>query len=102
MSSKRVIYGADLFCGAGGTSQGMLMAANSLHADLHLLAINHWQVAIDTHSINHPEAQNLCTGVDIVDPLKLVPGGRLDILCASPECTHHSVEIGRASCRERV
>jgi DNA (cytosine-5)-methyltransferase 1 len=72
----------------------MLMAANKLHADLHLLAINHWQVAIDTHSVNHPEAQNLCTGVDVVDPLKLVPGGRLDILCASPECTHHSVARG--------
>jgi DNA (cytosine-5)-methyltransferase 1 len=91
---KKKILAADLFCGAGGTSQGLLMAANSLHADLHLLAINHWQVAIDTHTVNHPEAQNLCTGVDVVDPLKLVPGGRLDILCASPECTHHSVARG--------
>lgn len=94
MGGKRTILAADLFCGAGGTSQGMLMAANSLKADLQLLAINHWQVAIDTHSLNHPEAQNLCTGVDVVDPLKLVPGGRLDILCASPECTHHSVARG--------
>jgi DNA (cytosine-5)-methyltransferase 1 len=91
---KKKILAADLFCGAGGTSQGLLMAANSLRADLHLLAINHWQVAIDTHSVNHPAAQNLCTGVDVVDPLKLVPGGRLDILCASPECTHHSVARG--------
>lgn len=91
---KRKILGADLFCGAGGTSQGLLMAANSIGADLELLAINHWQVAIDTHTLNHPEAKNLCTGVDIVDPLKLVPGGRLEILCASPECTHHSVARG--------
>ena len=91
---RKVIYAADLFCGAGGTSQGMLMAANKINADLRLLAINHWQVAIDTHSLNHPEAKNLCTGVDIVDPLKLVPGGRLDVLSASPECTHHSVARG--------
>ena len=91
---RKTIMGAALFCGAGGTSQGMLMAANHLHADLRLLAINHWQVAIDTHSLNHPEAQNLCTGVDVVDPLKLVPGGRLDVLAASPECTHHSVARG--------
>lgn len=91
---KRKILGADLFCGAGGTSQGLLMAANSIGAELELLAINHWQVAIDTHTLNHPEAKNLCTGVDIVDPLKLVPGGRLEILCASPECTHHSVARG--------
>jgi DNA (cytosine-5)-methyltransferase 1 len=94
MSKRKKILGADLFCGAGGTSQGLLMAANHMKADLELLAINHWQVAIDTHALNHPEAQNLCTGVDVVDPLKLVPGGRLDILCASPECTHHSVARG--------
>lgn len=91
---RRKILGADLFCGAGGTSQGLLMAANGLGADLELLAINHWQVAINTHTLNHPEAKNLCTGVDVVDPLKLVPGGRLEILCASPECTHHSVARG--------
>lgn len=94
MSTKRTILAADLFCGAGGTSQGLLMAANKINADLELLAINHWSVAIDTHSLNHPEATSLCTGVDVVDPLKLVPGGRLDVLCASPECTHHSVARG--------
>ncbi len=94
MSKPRTIFAADLFCGAGGTSQGMLMAANRIHADLELLAINHWQVAIDTHALNHPGAKNLCTGVDVVDPLKLVPGGRLNVLWASPECTHHSVARG--------
>lgn len=94
MSKSRKIFAADLFCGAGGTSQGMLMAANRIHADLELLAINHWRVAIDTHALNHPDAQNLCTGVDVVDPLKLVPGGRLNVLWASPECTHHSVARG--------
>lgn len=91
----KTIYAADLFCGAGGTSQGLLMAANELNADLELTAINHWQVAIDTHSVNHPYAKHLCTGLDeIGDPRKLVPGGRLNVLCASPECTHHSVARG--------
>lgn len=94
MTKRRKILGADLFCGAGGTSQGLLMAANRLNADLELIAVNHWQVAIDTHAVNHPEQQNLCTGLDDVDPLKLVPGRRLHILCASPECTHHSVARG--------
>jgi DNA (cytosine-5)-methyltransferase 1 len=28
------------------------MAANELEADLTLVAVNHWQVAIDTHSLN--------------------------------------------------
>lgn len=91
---RRKIRAADLFCGAGGTSQGLLMAANELNADLELIAINHWDVAIDTHSVNHPYARHLCTGLDSVDPRKLVPGGRLNLMCASPECTHHSVARG--------
>lgn len=94
MSQKREILAADLFCGAGGTSEGLLMAANEMNADLTLVAINHWSVAIDTHSLNHPYAKHLCTGLDQVDPRKLVPGGRLNVLCASPECTHHSVARG--------
>ena len=91
---KRKILGADLFCGAGGTSHGLLMAANEIGADLELIAINHWNVAIDTHALNHPYAKHLCTGLDNVDPRKLVPGGRLNVLCGSPECTHHSVARG--------
>lgn len=71
------------------------MAANAMKADLELIAINHWQVAIDTHTLNHPEAKHLCTGLDsITNPRSLVPGGRLNVLCASPECTHHSVARG--------
>ena len=36
------LMAADLFCGAGGTSTGMLKAAHSLGLGLDLLAINHW------------------------------------------------------------
>lgn len=85
-----VIKAADLFCGAGGTSQGLLMAANDMGVGLELVAVNHSNIAIETHSINHAYAKHLCTGLDNVDPRQLVPGGHLHILCASPECTHHS------------
>src|SRR5690348_12640820 len=81
---------ADLFCGAGGTSSGLMAAARKLGKRVNLLAINHWDVAIATHSANHPEAKHLCTGIDEVDPRRAVPGGRLNLLLASPECTHHS------------
>lgn len=84
------IKAADLFCGAGGTSTGLSKAAFELGLELDLLAINHWSVAIDTHSINHPYAEHLCESLDTVDPRKIIPGGRLKILIASPECTHHS------------
>lgn len=81
---------ADLFCGAGGTSTGLLRAAADLGRRVDLLAVNHWNLAIDTHTANHPEVRHLCESLDHIDPVRVVPGGRLDLLCASPECTHHS------------
>jgi len=86
----RKILAADLFCGAGGTSSGLLAACEAMGIELNLIAINHWPVAIDTHRANHEYAQHLCESIDNVDPRKLVPGGRLNVLVASPECTHHS------------
>jgi DNA (cytosine-5)-methyltransferase 1 len=61
---------------------------------LKLIAVNHWSVAIETHKRNHPEADQHCANLDTVDPLKLVPGGKLDLLVASPECVHHSKARG--------
>ena len=89
MKSK-TIHAADLFCGAGGTSTGLQLACDELGYDLRLLAINHWDTAIETHSMNHRDAAHLCMNVDQVDPRKAIPRGKLDLLIASPECTHHS------------
>jgi DNA (cytosine-5)-methyltransferase 1 len=58
--------------------------------ELNLIAINHWPVAIDSHAANHAYAQHLCSEIDDLNPRKLVPSGRLQVLVASPECTHHS------------
>lgn len=88
--SKHLINAVDLFAGAGGTSTGMVHACESLGLDLELLAINHWDIAIQTHSHNMPSARHMCTGIDLVDPRKAVKGGRVQLLVASPECTHHS------------
>jgi len=90
----RIIEAADLFCGAGGSSSGLVEAARDLGLNLRLLAINHWQIAIDTHSTNHPDVEHLCETLDNVNPRNVVPGGRLHLLIASPECTHHSVARG--------
>ncbi len=89
MSAKR-IRAVDMFCGAGGTTSGLAQACAELGIGLELLAINHWQVAIDTHSTNHTWAEHRCESIDNVDPRKAVPGGRLKLLVASPECCHHS------------
>jgi DNA (cytosine-5)-methyltransferase 1 len=86
----KLIFAADLFCGAGGTSSGLVEAIGALGYDLDLLAVNHWSVAIDTHSTNHAQARHMCQSLDTIDPCKAVPSGRLHLLVASPECTHHS------------
>ncbi len=83
-------YAADLFCGAGGTSTGLIKAIQSKGLVLNLLAINHWGTAIATHTKNYPWANHLCEDLDNVNPRKVVPGGYLDLLVASPECTYHS------------
>ena len=91
---NRLIQAVDLFCGAGGTSSGIYRACKQLGIKVDLLAVNHWNVAIQTHKANHPDARHLCATLDIIDPREAVPSGYLDILVASPECTHHSVARG--------
>lgn len=81
---------ADLFCGAGGTSAGLLEAAADLGLQIKLVAVNHWDVAIATHSENHPFADHYCASVEHLDPRKVVPDGYLRLLVASPECIYHS------------
>jgi len=88
------ITAVDLFCGGGGTSSGLALACRALKAECELIAINHWTIAIETHKANHPWATHYCESVERLDPLKVVPSGRLKILVASPECKHHSVAMG--------
>jgi DNA (cytosine-5)-methyltransferase 1 len=94
MAKLKRILAADLFCGAGGTSTGLLRAAELLNRRVELTAVNHWDRAIETHSANHPGANHFCQSLADLDPKRAVPGGKLDLLVASPECTHHSVARG--------
>jgi DNA (cytosine-5)-methyltransferase 1 len=87
---KQVFRVADLFCGAGGTSLGAMRAVAAMGAELDLVAINHWDTAIATHARNHPLARHYCINLDAANPAAIVEGGRLDLLLASPECTHFS------------
>lgn len=81
---------ADLFCGAGGTSTGALIAAEELNMDVDLVAVNHWDLAISTHSSNHPDVAHYNSDLQNIDPRLVVPSGKLRLLVASPECTHFS------------
>ncbi len=85
---------ADLFCGAGGTSTGILQACAEIGTTADLLAVNHWPTAINTHSLNHPGVRHICEPLDNISPSAAVPSRQLDLLAASPECTHHSTAAG--------
>lgn len=92
----------DLFCGAGGTSAGILEACDErLGREVNLTAVNHWPVAINTHSLNHPGVRHVCESVENLHPLDLVKGGRLDLLAASCECRFHSNARGGGPCNEQ-
>lgn len=81
---------ADLFCGAGGTSTGAIEAAVAAGFSPELTAVNHWPTAVATHERNHPGSRHFCVSVDDLNPTTLYKPGDLDVLWASPECTHHS------------
>ena len=86
---------ADLFCGGGGETRGIVQAAASAGLRLDLAAVNHWQVAIETHKLNFPDARSYCQDLATLNPLDVfAPRDRVDLLWASPECTHHSVARG--------
>jgi DNA (cytosine-5)-methyltransferase 1 len=68
--------------------------------------VNHWRVAIETHRLNYPDARAYCQDLATLNPLDVFGArDRVDLLWASPECTHHSnarggrprSEQGRAS-----
>lgn len=86
----KTLRACDLFCGAGGSSTGLASVCEEIGRRLDLTAVNHWPIAVETHSANHPGARHLCETLDGVDPRQLYEPGKLDLLLASPECTNHS------------
>lgn len=87
---RRELNTVDLFCGAGGASTGMELALSRLKLSHRGLAINHWSVAVDTMRANHPCIDAKQMSIEEAVPGELVPGGEVDLLWASPSCTHHS------------
>jgi DNA (cytosine-5)-methyltransferase 1 len=76
----------DLFCGGGGASVGMEVA---LGADV-THAINHDEVAIAVHTLNHPRTEHWPADIWETKPRDVTKGREIDVLWASPDCSHHS------------
>jgi DNA (cytosine-5)-methyltransferase 1 len=80
----------DWFCGAGGATQG----AHSVPGVRPVLAANHDQLAIDTHSTNFPDVEHFRG--DIRD-LDVARHPYAHIFWASPECTNWSQAKGKTA-----
>lgn len=92
MKRKQIIV--DLFCGAGGMTTGAKRALSKLDLPAKVYCLNHWRVAIDTHSLNHPDAVHVCQDIATARPHLIVPEGYVDLLLGAPTCTHHSLARG--------
>jgi DNA (cytosine-5)-methyltransferase 1 len=80
----------DLFAGGGGASLG-IEAALGRPVDI---AINHSAVALKVHAENHPHTRHLTADIWEVKPKEATKGRPVDVLWASPDCTHFSVAKG--------
>ncbi|GLO23522.1 DNA cytosine methyltransferase [Pseudomonas putida] len=79
----------DLFAGLGGWSTGARAAGVQV-----LWAANHWPVAVEWHSANHPDTQHVCQDLHQAR-WEHVPAH--DILLASPCCQGHAKARGKKS-----
>lgn len=76
----------DLFCGAGGSSSGLVAAGYRV-----VIAANHWALAIESHQVNHPETDHSQADISQVNPAYFP---KTHVLWGSPECTNHSIAKG--------
>lgn len=82
----------DLFCGGGGASLGIKWATGRCPD----VAVNHNEAAIRMHEANHPKTVHLRTDVFEVEPRRTVKRREVELLWASPDCTHFSRAKGKA------
>jgi len=88
----------DLFAGGGGASAG-IEAALGRPIDI---ALNHDPVALAVHKKNHPDALHLEASVWEVLPEDVTKGRPVDLLWASPDCTHFSKAKGDVPKRQDI
>ena len=80
------MFSVDLFAGGGGASEGIRRATGRSPR----IAINHDLAAILMHERNHPDAVHYHSDIFSVTPWRAVGDHHVDLLWASPDCTHFS------------
>jgi len=86
MRSVSDVVAVDLFAGGGGASLGLELATGRSP----IVAVNHDWHAIQMHMANHPLSIHFHRDVWDVPPSAAVNGAKIDLLWASPDCTHFS------------
>lgn len=80
----------DNFAGGGGASEGIEQAIGRA-VDI---AINHDEMAIEMHKVNHPHTKHYIEDVWDVDPLEATQGQPVGLAWFSPDCKHFSKAKG--------
>lgn len=94
----------DLFAGLGGFSIGAEQAfVDGGYRDRYIdLMVNHWDVAVGVHEVNHPMTQHLHASVWEVDPNEVLLGRPIVHLHLSPDCTDFSKAKGSTPKRKHI
>jgi DNA (cytosine-5)-methyltransferase 1 len=90
-----VLEATDLFCGAGGSSLGLeFVSCKTCGRQLIEVTqcLNHWDLAVEAHNANFPEADHDVHDVEIIPAARF---RRTPLLWASPACTHHAYCRGK-------
>jgi len=77
----------DLFSGLGGFTEGATQAGCKV-----IYAVNHWNLAVQTHALNHTGTLHALEDVERVDWSAVPPH---DLLLASPACQGHAKARGK-------
>ena len=75
----------DLFCGAGGFSEGFKQAGYEIVA-----AVDNWEPAIESHEANHPKATHFLMNVEHLCSSYLKEF-EADLIIGGPPCVNFSV-----------
>jgi len=86
----------DLFCGAGGATTGMINALHKADIQYDGRVFDHWNIAIETQRLNHPEVVVSCIDIKNIlpDRMFLDDPRKINVGWASPSCTHFSAAAG--------
>jgi len=84
----------DLFCGAGGLTQGFKQAYFEDFSFRIVAAMDIWKRAIETYKLNHPEVKTILGDIrdeKTKEDLKKAVGGHVDVVIGGPPCEAFSL-----------